>query len=82
MSATQTVKIPLQKSLSLQATKSHIFDGLHSAYLIYLGQLCDENCIAILDNNEINIPKDSKSKLKGRQNWLDGLWYIPIKNPI
>ena len=55
MSATQTVKIPLQKSLSQQATKSHIFGLFHSASIIYLGKLYDNDCIAILDNNDINI---------------------------
>ena len=82
MSATQTVKIPLQKSLSQQATKSHIFDGLHSASIISLGQLCGDHCIAILDNNEIHILKYSTLILKGRQNWLYVLWVIPITKPI
>ena len=59
-----------------------MFDGLHSASLISLGQLCDDDCIAILDKNEINILKDSKIILKGRRNKTDGLWDIPISRPL
>ena len=68
MSATQTGQIPLSPSISKQAKKSHIFDGLHSKSLISLGQLCNDYCITILDNNDINILKYSKLILKGHKN--------------
>ena len=42
MSATITGNTPLARSLSDHAKKSHIFDGLYSASLIYLGQMCDD----------------------------------------
>ena len=48
MSATRTGNIPLEISLSAHAKKAHIFDGLHSASLISLGQLCDDDFVAIL----------------------------------
>ena len=44
--------------------KAHIFDGLQSLLLIYLGQLSDDDCIAILDKNEINVLKDKTLILK------------------
>ena len=37
--------------------KAHVFDVLHSAFLISLIQLCDYYCIAILYKNEINVIK-------------------------
>ena len=51
MSATKTGNIPLAIILSDHEKKAHIFDGLHSASLIYLGQLCDDDCVAMLDKN-------------------------------
>ena len=78
ISATQTGHIQLSNSIVIQSTKAHLFEGLHSASLISLVQLCDDVCIAILDNSGINILKDPKLVLIGRQNKLYGLWYIPI----
>ena len=57
MSAKRIGNTPLARSLSNHTKKAHIFDGLHSSSLIYLGQLCDYGCISILDKNEINILK-------------------------
>ena len=82
MSDNQTGHIFLSESLSKQAKKSHIFDGLYSTSLISLVQICDNECVEIFDKNEINILKASKLILKGRLNRFDGIWYIPIKNPI
>ena len=31
--------------------KAHIFDGLHSDFIISLGKICDNDCTAILDKN-------------------------------
>ena len=45
MSDTQAGHIPSSLSLSKQASKAHIFDGIHSASLISLGQLCDDGFI-------------------------------------
>ena len=58
MSATRTWNTPLARILSADAKKAHIFDVLQSASLISLCQLCDVECITILNNNEVNILKD------------------------
>ena len=73
---------PLASSLSAHAKKSHIFDGLHSSSLISLGQLCDDDCVAILDKNEINVINGKTPTLKGQRNKTDGLWFIPISIPV
>ena len=78
MSATRTDNIPLEISLRSHAKKAHIFDGLHSASLISLHELCDNDCIAVLDKNEINILQGKTLILKGHTNKIDGLWDIPI----
>ena len=82
MNVTMTGNIPLSKSLGVHTKKSHIFDVLHIASLISLGQLCDEDCIIILDNNEINIIKDSKLTLKKYINKKNGLWGIPVSRRL
>ena len=84
--ATMNVKkigsIPLSISLSTHSKKINVFDGLHIASLISLVQLCDNDCIAILDKNDINILKNNRLVLKGRGNKTDGLWEIPISRPL
>ena len=65
MSATRTGKTPLAISLSTHAKKTHIFDGLQSDSLISLCQLCDDDCVAILEMNEINILEVKTLILKG-----------------
>ena len=82
MNETKAGILPLSISLSIHAKKEHIFDGLHSASLIYLGQLSDDYCISILDKNEINILKVKTLILKGHRNNTYGLWDIPISVPV
>ena len=82
MSATRTENTPLAISLSAHAKNAHIFDGLHSASLISLCQLCDDECVAILDKNEINILKGKTIILKGHRNKKYGIWVIPISRLV
>ena len=49
--ATQKGNLSLQNisTLSTAATETHVFPKLQSSSLISIGQLCDDNCMAILD---------------------------------
>ena len=82
MSATIKGNNPLAISLNPNTKKAHIFNGLHSASLISLCQLCDDDCVSILDNNEINILKGRTLILKGQRNKTDELWDITISRPV
>ena len=82
MIATRTGNIPLSSSIRAHAKKAHIFDGLHSASLISLVQLCDDECVAILDKNEVNILKGKTLIVKGHRNKTNGLWDILISRPV
>ena len=82
MNATKILIIPLSRSLSIHVKKAHVFYGLHRASLISLVQLCDNDCISILDKNDINILKNNTLVLKGHRNNIDGLWDIPISRPL
>ena len=57
ISATAVGRIPLPASLTVSETNTHVFDDLHSASLISLGQLCDEDFVAILDKHKIQVIK-------------------------
>ena len=62
--------------------KAQIYDELHSASFIYLCQLCEDDCITILDKNEINIVKGKKIILKEHRRKTYGICYIPISRPV
>ena len=81
MSTTITGNTHRASISSAHAKRAHIFDDLHSASLMSLCQMCDYDCVAILEKNEINILKDKTLILKGRRNKTDGLWDIPISRP-
>ena len=52
MRATHSVHIPLAPQLSPTAAKGHILDGLTTGSLISIGQLCDDDCMAIFQNTK------------------------------
>ena len=79
ISATAVGCLPLPASLTISATNTHVFDDLHSELLISLGQICDNDCVAILYKHKIQVIKESKVVMQGHRNPDDGLWDTPIK---
>ena len=65
-------------ALSQAAIETHVFPQLQSPSLVSIGQLCDDNCVAILDKKEMNVYKNKQLIVKGHQNPSDGLWDIPL----
>ena len=82
MSAKRTQNTPLPSSLIAHAKKKHIFNGLHSVSIISLCQLCDNDCVAILNKNGIHILKGKTLILKGNIKKTDDLWDIPISRTV
>ena len=82
ISATAVGRLPLPAYLTVSATNTHVFDYLHSASLISLGQLCDDDCVSILDKHKIQVIKESKVVIQVHRNPDDGLWDISIKKPF
>ena len=72
ISATAVGRLPLPASLTVSAANTHVFDDLHSASLISLGQLYNDDCIAILDKHNIQVIKESKVIMQGHRNPDDG----------
>jgi hypothetical protein len=72
-----TGTLPLSSMLSTKAQMAYALDDLHTDTLISLGQLCDDDCIAIFNKYEVRILKKDKVIITGRR-MTNGLWSIPI----
>ena len=72
--------VSLAKELSTKTKTGHIFDDLKSGSLISIGQLCDDECIALFKKYDVKIYKDGKVIIVGQErNNVNGLWNIPLK---
>jgi hypothetical protein len=76
--ATKRVIVPLAKELSSEAKVGHIFDSLKSGSLISLGQLCDDDCVALFTKYDVKIYKNGQVIIVGKRNAANGLWNIPL----
>jgi hypothetical protein len=76
-------QLPLHSSLSATAKTAHILDGMTNSSLISIGQLCDDDCVAVLDKRKLQVFKRNAYVLSGTRNKIDGLWDIalPISRP-
>ena len=70
--------VPIDETLSPEATRAMILPELKSSSLISMGQLCDDNCLVILSKKKLTVLKDNKMVLEGTRNKKDDLWDIPI----
>jgi hypothetical protein len=53
--ATHSGQLPLHPSFSEKATTAHVLAGITNASLLSIGQLCDDNCVAVLDKDKIEV---------------------------
>ena len=69
----------LQLSPDLTAPAQHAFvlDDLQTGTLISLGQLCDDNCIALFTRYGVKILKNNQVIITGKRE-PNGLWSIPL----
>ena len=77
MQSNATGLIPLSTDLSVQAQTAHVLDGLQ-APLLSMGQLCDDKCQVVLTEKEMHVFKNNSIILKGKRNFRDGLWDVPL----
>ena len=70
--------MPLAKELSSQAKVGHIFNELESGSLISLGQLCDDDCVALFTKYDVKVYKEGKVIIIGKRNTTNGLWNVPL----
>ena len=62
--------LPLHPSLSLTAL---VYPNFNNEFLLSIGQLCDDGCIAIFEKSKLSILKNGKIILSGHRNLTDGL---------
>ena len=66
----QTIKPSFQTHISLtpelnnEAQHAHVLDDSKTRLLISIGQLCDDNCIAILSRYNLKMIKNNKNNYK------------------
>ena len=70
---------PLPKKLTKKARVAFIFDNLKSGSLIFIGQLCDDDCIAIFTKYDVHIIQHNEILIRGKRT-DNGLRKIPLSN--
>ena len=69
----------ISTELSTAAQHAHIFDELATGSLVSIGQLCDDNCVALFSKYHLKILKNNKVIIQGKRN-DNGLRDIPYLN--
>ena len=70
-------KIPLSPALSRSVHHEFLFDSLKTGSFMSIGQLCDDDYIAIFKKYSVKILKSNTIIIIGKQN-VNGLWEIPL----
>ena len=78
---THSMQLRLHPSLSSEAQRAHSFDHLKSGSLLSIGQLCDDDCVAIFTKYDLRVMKDGTMIIKGHRNKSNGLWHVPLGTP-
>ena len=73
-------KVTLSKELSNKAQYVFILDDLKTGYPLSIGQLCDDDCIAIFRKFNFNILKNNRIIITGTRN-DHGMWSILLQSP-
>ena len=72
-------EIQLPEKLSDRARKALVYPEISNDSLLSIGQLFDDDCIAVFTNKRVLIFKNNKMILEGKRNKKDGLWDVPVK---
>ena len=76
--ATHSGNLPFGLKLSQRGTNALVFPGLSNESLLSIGQLCDDNCVAIFTKNRVYVVKDNDLIMHGPRNRTDNLWDIQL----
>ena len=75
----QSDLLPLYEAISPNDDIVNAFNGLHSVLLISLVQLCNDKCVAIMDNKKINFVKTNKNLERPTKSSRGSLGYNYLK---
>lgn len=67
------ITLPLPSTLKPEAKKAFVLDQLPAGTLLSLGQLCDDDCIAVFTKYDVQILKEGQIIIKGKRT-PSGLW--------
>ena len=71
----------LPLSTGTKANTALLLPNLTNSSLLSIGQMCDDDCVAVFIKHAMHIYKNAKIILLGQRNNIDGLWDIAIQNP-
>ena len=77
MTPTKRASLPLSDAFSRNAKIAYSFANLQSGTLISIGQLCDDDCVAIFSKYNVKILKNNKVLIRGKRT-DNGLWQLPL----
>ena len=72
----------LSSKISKEAQTETALPALRSSLWISLEQLCDNNCVILLNKEKMYAIKEDEVLLQGKRNIIDSLWDIPIHTII
>ena len=75
MQPTHSAQLNLHPKLSSAAQKMFVLDDLAAGTLVSLGQLCDDDCVALFTKYDVTIAKHDHILITGRRT-DNGLWSI------
>ena len=79
--STHDANLPIN-GVNISATTATVFPALTSSSLLSIGQLCNDDCIAVFTKENMKVLKDEKIILHGIRNQSDGLWDVPLHTPM
>ena len=79
ISWTKKAILSLSNKLTEKASVAYSFDNLKIGSLISIGQLCDDDCIAIFTKYDVQIIQRNEILIRGKRT-DNGLWNIPLSN--
>ena len=78
MKAAKQVQFQLLDEISDKYQQGHTYNNLKTGAPLLVGQLVDENCVSIFTRHHVNIIKNGKLIIKGRQNLSNGFYNTPL----
>ena len=73
--------MPISDKISDRAKKLYVFDYFQTGSLVFLGNLCDNDCIAIFTKYGIRIFFNNKIIIVGKRT-NNRLWKVPVSNDL
>ena len=78
LQVTEQGNLNLHKNLPYEASRAYILPNLLNESLLSVGQSCDYNCTVLFDKYFCDIRHKNKLILKGKRNFNDGLYDVPL----